>query len=191
VPSGGLVHTPAAQSLASPAGSTPHSAPAVQKYPGLPNFGVVSDQLYRGAQPDERGFAELARRGISVVVNFRNERSTIERERALVESMGMEYVSIPWRGQDDPHPDQVARFLRLLADNPQRKVFVHCRRGAERTGVMVACYRMNRERWTADRALAEMEAFGFRRRFAHLARFVREFPMLMLRDPALQSPIRR
>jgi protein tyrosine/serine phosphatase len=180
--------TPSAQSHAQlPTGSSAAPPAPREGYAGLPNFGVVSDQLYRGAQPDESGFAELARRGIAIVVNLRHESGRIARERTLVESLGMHYVSIPWRGHDDPKPEQVAQFLRLLGDNPQRKVFVHCRRGAERTGVMVACYRIAREQWTPERAQAEMDAFGFRRRFAHLTRFVREFPTLLLGDPALKS----
>jgi hypothetical protein len=49
---------------------------------------------------------------------------------------------------------------------------------------MIACYRMSTEGWTAEQALAEMEAFGFRRfGFGHLKRFVREFPSLMRREP--------
>ena len=100
----------------------------------------------------------------------------------------MRYVSIPWRGKQDPNTGQVAEFLELIHDNAARKVFVHCERGAERTGVMVACYRMTRDLWKPDQALAEMEKFGFRGlRFGHLKRFVREFPALLLRDPFLRN----
>jgi protein tyrosine/serine phosphatase len=155
---------------------------------GLPHFGIVSDQLYRGAQPEAAGFAELKKLGIDIVVNLRHEPDWIARERALVEAQGMRYVSIPWRGKQDPKPEQAAEFLGVLRDNPDRKVFVHCQRGAERTGVMVACYRMSRENWTPEQALAEMETFRFRAgRFAHLERFVREFPTLLLRDPFLRA----
>jgi protein tyrosine phosphatase (PTP) superfamily phosphohydrolase (DUF442 family) len=188
VPSVEVVRPPAAQwHAASPTGSAAPPAAPRERYAGLPHFGVVSDQLYRGAQPDESGFAELARRGIAIVVNLRHESDRIARERTLVESLGMHYVSIPWRGHDDPNLVQVAQFLRLLRDNPQRKVFVHCQRGAERTGVMVACYRISREQWPPERAQAEMEAFGFRRRFAHLTRFVKGFPSLLLREPVLKT----
>ncbi|HEX2344934.1 MAG TPA: dual specificity protein phosphatase family protein [Vicinamibacterales bacterium] len=155
---------------------------------GLPHFAVVSSQLYRGAQPEDAGFAELKKLGIDIVVNLRHEADRIARERTLVEAQGMRYVSIPWRGKQDPKTEQMAQFLGLLRDNPDRKVFVHCQRGAERTGVMVACYRMSREHWTSDQALAEMEASRFRAgRFAHLERFVREFPTLLLRDPFLRA----
>jgi protein tyrosine/serine phosphatase len=153
--------------------------------PGLRNFGVVNAQLYRGGQPENAGFAELKKMGVGVVVNLRHEPDEIARERALVEAQGMRYVSIPWRGKQDPNTEQVAQFLELIRDNPDGKVFVHCERGAERTGVMVACYRVSRDRWTVDQALAEMEKFGFRGlRFGHLKRFVREFAARLQRVPS-------
>jgi protein tyrosine phosphatase (PTP) superfamily phosphohydrolase (DUF442 family) len=154
---------------------------------GLPYFGNVSTQLYRGAQPDDGAFAELKKLGIGIVVNLRHEPDEIARERALVEQQGMQYVSIPWRGKQDPRSEQVAQFLGVIRSNPDKKVFVHCERGAERTGVMVACYRMSSEQWTPERALNEMEAFRFRGlRFGHLKKFVRDFPGLLLNDPFLK-----
>ena len=156
--------------------------------PGLRNYGVVNGQIYRGGQPENAGFAELKKIGIDIVVNLRHEPDEIARERALVEAQGIRYVSIPWRGKQDPNTEQVAEFLELIRDNAARKVFVHCERGAERTGVMVACYRMSRDHWTPGQALDEMERFGFRGlRFGHLKRFVREFPALLLRDPFLRD----
>jgi tyrosine-protein phosphatase SIW14 len=156
---------------------------------GLPRFGMVTDHLYRGGQPEGRGFAELKGLGIDLVVNLRNEPDEIVRERALVEAQGLRYTSIPWRGKENPKPEQIAEFLGLLRANADKKVFVHCERGSERTGLMIACYRMSMEQWTADKALREMDAFGFRRfGFAHLKRFVREFPTLLTREPFLAKP---
>jgi len=157
--------------------------------PGLPRFGTVTSHLYRGGQPENRGFAELKGLGIDLVVNLRNEPDEIARERAVVEAQGLRYASIPWRGKENPKPEQVAEFLALLRANSDKKVFVHCERGSERTGVMIACFRMSTERWTPEQALAEMAAFGFRRfGFGHLKRFVREFPTLLMRDPILSKP---
>jgi protein tyrosine phosphatase (PTP) superfamily phosphohydrolase (DUF442 family) len=181
-----IAATAPAQSAASPRARTIQSpAPAATARPqGLRNFGIVSPQLYRGGQPEDTGFAELKHLGIDIVVNLRHETDRIARERALVEGLGMRYGSIPWQGKDNPSTEQVAQFLKLLHDNPNRKVFVHCRRGAERTGVFVACYRIAREHWTSEQALAEMERFGFRGlRFGHLKRFVRAFPTLLLGEP--------
>ena len=87
-------------------------APAARvKLVGLPYFGNVSTQLYRGAQPQDTGFAELKKLGIGIVVNLRHEPDEIARERGLVEQQGMQYVSIPWRGKQDPKTEDVAQFL--------------------------------------------------------------------------------
>ena len=59
-----------------------------------------------------------------------------------------------------PKTEDVAHFLELLRASPDKKVFVHCERGAERTGVMVACYRISSERWTADQATAWWQVNG-------------------------------
>jgi protein tyrosine/serine phosphatase len=153
---------------------------------------MVTSHLYRGGQPEYRGFAELKSLGVDLVVNLRNEADEIVRERALVEAQGMGYVSIPWRGKENPRPQQVAEFLDVLRANVDKVVFVHCERGSERTGVMIACYRMSTEGWTAEQALTEMEAFGFRRfGFGHLKRFVREFPGLMRHEPFVREPSSR
>jgi hypothetical protein len=94
--------------------------------------------------------------------------------------------SIPWRGSNNPTLEQIVQFLELLRANPDKKVFVHCQRGAERTGVMVASYRMSHDNWTGEQALNEMELFGFRGlRFGHLKKFVREFPSLLQSNPLL------
>ena len=55
----------------------------------------------------------------------------------------------------------LAQFLTLLRENPGRKIFVHCRLGDDRTGMMIASYRMAQEGWSAEKAEKEMEKFGF------------------------------
>jgi tyrosine-protein phosphatase SIW14 len=80
----------------------------------------------------------------------------------------------------------VAQFLSLFRDNPQEKVFVHCRFGDDRTGVFVASYRMAFEKLPADQALKEMYHFGFNGAWhPSMADFVRNFPASLNEAPAL------
>jgi protein tyrosine/serine phosphatase len=124
---------------------------------GVPNFGEVTSQLYRGGQPTVEGFKGLAERGVGIVIDLRGGG---DRERAQVTKLGMQYVAIPWRCFN-PRDQQFALFLRVLRDNPDKKVFVHCRLGVDRTGMMVASYRMGEQGWSASEAAKEMVVFGF------------------------------
>ena len=157
-----------------------------QALPGLPNFGVVSETLFRGAQPKDAGDAELEKQGMDIVVSFREDARQIADERRAVEALGMRFVSIPWPAFDAPRNEQVAEFLQLLRDNPGKKIFAHCQRGAERTGVMVAAYRIAAEQWAPREALGEMESYGFRGLwFRGYKKYVLSFPGQLNSDPAL------
>jgi tyrosine-protein phosphatase SIW14 len=123
---------------------------------GVPNFGEATPMLYRGGQPKPEAFKRLARMGIDIVVDAGRS----EKEERLVKKLGMRYVSIVWHCPF-PKDEPLARFLKLIRDNPNKKIFVHCRLGDDRTGMMIAAYRMSRQGWTAERAMKEMHAFGF------------------------------
>jgi protein tyrosine phosphatase (PTP) superfamily phosphohydrolase (DUF442 family) len=155
---------------------------------GISDFGEVTPMLFRGAQPNKRGYEALAKMGVDIVVDTRGNRTKSEGKE--VRRHGMQYVAIPWHCPF-PRDETFARFLRLLRDNPNKKVFVHCRLGDDRTGMMIAAYRMAAEGWTADEAMVEMREFGFNR--AHhficpgLASYEREFPEHLRRDPAFRG----
>jgi tyrosine-protein phosphatase SIW14 len=168
--------------------SQPH-APRVRgekrKVKGIGNFGVVTPTLFRGAQPSKKGFKTLAQMGVDIVVDTRGNRTNSEGKE--VRALGMKYVAIPWHCPF-PHDDVFVRFLKLLEENPNKKVFVHCRLGDDRTGMMIASYRMAAEGWSADKAMLEMQHFGFSR--AHhficprLASYEQSFPTRLKSNPA-------
>jgi hypothetical protein len=134
-----------------------HVIPPRQNLPGLTNFGQVTPTLYRGARPTDEGFACLAKMGVSIVVS--TEWSLEDRHKP-VERLGMQYVSISWECSF-PRDEIFAKFLQLLRDNPGKKVFVYCHLGDDRTGMMIAAYRMAEQGWSAGEAKEEMKAFGF------------------------------
>jgi protein tyrosine phosphatase (PTP) superfamily phosphohydrolase (DUF442 family) len=155
---------------------------------GIGDFGEVTPRLFRGAQPNRAGFKELAKMGVGIVVDTRGNRSKSEGRE--VRRLGMRYVAIPWHCPF-PHDETFAKFLRLLRENPDRKVFVHCRLGDDRTGMMIAAYRMADEDWTADEAMREMRAFGFSE--AHhficptLASYEEHFPEHLRTNPVFRG----
>lgn len=159
---------------------------------GIHNGGKISEILYRGAQPQEQGFSELKKLGITTIVDLRGEDAEkIRWERRHAESLGMRFVNIPVSGWAPPTSEQVVQFLSLLrSDSPQR-IFVHCRFGDDRTGVFVATYRMAFDKWNADQAMREMYFFGFNG-FWHptMKSFVRGFPARLNSEPAFASLVK-
>jgi len=159
-----------------------------RKVKGVPNFGEVTPMLFRGAQPSPGGFDALAKMGVQIVVDARGDRSDSEGKE--VDRLGMKYVAIGWHCSF-PHDEVFVRFLKLLRENPDKKVFVHCRLGDDRTGMMVASYRMASEGWSADEAMLEMQHFGFSS--AHhllcprLASYERSFPTRLRSNPAFEG----
>jgi tyrosine-protein phosphatase SIW14 len=129
-----------------------------QNYVGLPNFAEVTPKLFRGGQPGVDGLEALKKMGVQIVIDMRGSRSSHEKE--VVTRLGMQYVSIPWHCPF-PKDKAFARFLHVIHDNRDKKVFVHCRLGDDRTGMAIASYRMAVQGWSADDALKEMELFGF------------------------------
>ena len=157
---------------------------ASQRLGGLSNFGYVTDTLYRGAQPSAAGFETLRRIGVSIVVNFREEAGETAREKHEVEALGMRYIGIPWSGRHTPTDSEVIEFLDLVRANPHVKIFVHCQRGADRTGTMIAAYRIAVEHKSVVDAVSEMHQFHY----AHfwlpwLEKYISNFPDLLQTDP--------
>jgi tyrosine-protein phosphatase SIW14 len=130
---------------------------------GLHHFLQVNDHIYRGAQPTRVGIRSLAKRGVRAIVDLRAYGWQAESEKKEVESLGMKFYSVPMPPLSAPSEDTVSKALGLLDDSQNWPVFIHCEHGNDRTGTIVACYRMTAEHWSNKRALAEAEDHGLSR----------------------------
>ena len=143
---------------------------------GIGNFGRMNPRLYRGAQPTDAGFAALKTLGIETVVRFSLGEEGAAAEGREVTALGMRFVDLPWSVESTPTRDEVRTFLTLLRDHPAERVFVHCKAGADRTGVMVAVSRIALDHWTPAAAIDEMRAFHYQPLFhPQLQAFVERF----------------
>jgi protein-tyrosine phosphatase len=176
---------------ATSAGATPAvGAPAQSSHgvEGIKNFGQVTPRLYRGAQPADKGYELLEKMDVDIIVDFRNEKDLIERERQAVEARHIRFNSIPWSALHDPTTEEVRQFFEILRENPEKRIFVHCEVGADRTGTMIALYRIAAQGWTVDDAVREMKAYHFHSFwFTHLEHYVEKFPRQLASDEALRS----
>jgi protein tyrosine phosphatase (PTP) superfamily phosphohydrolase (DUF442 family) len=135
---------------------------------GLANFQEVDARVFRSAQPTKEGFAEARRRGVRTVLDLRSRGG---REESL-RGTGLAYVHVPMR-QWSADAGRVAQALRVLVDPALSPVLVHCAQGRDRTGVVIAAYRVVYLGWSKEDAVREMVERGNARLWWNLRRLVR------------------
>jgi protein tyrosine/serine phosphatase len=141
----------------------------------IKNFGQMDNRFFRGGQPKENDYSQLAALGIKTVIDLQNEPTAYEKRD--VEALGMKYVNIPMSDKDYPESAKIEQFLKLVDDPTTGKFYVHCAGGRHRTGVMGAVYRFNHYNWNYDQVYAEMKKYDFYTRWGHgdMKKFVQDY----------------
>ena len=150
-------HAPGERSVEKVTFRLPNPVPPGPQHPmevgplGVDNFGVVSPELWRGAEPTPDGLKVLAHLGVKTIIDLR------EADESSEVPPGVRYVRMPvsaWRAdQVDVHD-----VLREIARSP-KPVFIHCHQGRDRTGLAVAAYRLSHG-MSVDDACLELRNFG-------------------------------
>ncbi len=124
--------------------------------PGLPNLHRISDNLYRCAQPNAQGMRAAEKLGIKTVISLRALHS--DKDELISTKLKTERIYFnTWHAEEE----DVLRFLKLVTNTNAGPVLVHCQHGADRTGTMIAIYRMVVQGWTKQEAIKEMTEGGF------------------------------
>jgi protein tyrosine phosphatase (PTP) superfamily phosphohydrolase (DUF442 family) len=121
----------------------------------LKNWYMLTPDVYRSEQPTRQGFEEIRKRGIKTIVNLRDKHS----DAPLVEGLGFNLVDVPMTAWGFSEED-IVKALKAIESAP-KPVLVHCQYGADRTGVVMAMYRIVVQGWTKKDALAEMTKGGY------------------------------
>jgi protein tyrosine/serine phosphatase len=164
------------------------SESAIAQVAGVPNFHQVTERIFRGGQPEAQGWPELAKLGVKTVVDLRRpgEHSTAA-ESIAVSGAGMRYVNVPMDGFATPTTAQLAIPLALLDDG--EPVFVHCKLGCDRTGTVIAAYRISRQGWENKRALAEARQMGLHWWENGMRRFIAGYQAAPTNDATASAPL--
>ncbi|MGA9767982.1 MAG: tyrosine-protein phosphatase [Blastocatellia bacterium] len=139
------------------------SVASVAQTPGhkeLPNFYKVNERIYRGGQPKAGGVKKLAELGIKTIINLRGADELTQAEEDEAKTAGLSYFNISMPGLSRPTHEQISRVMEIVGAQESGPVFIHCKRGSDRTGTVVAVYRISHDGWTADQALTEAKRFG-------------------------------
>lgn len=119
--------------------------------------------------------------GIATVINLRSFHS--DRDELAGTSLGYEHI---WVKAWHPEEKEVVRFLEIVTDPVRGPVLVHCMHGADRTGLMVAVYRVAIEGWSKEDAIREWVCgpFGFHAIFGNLVAWFEDLDIDRLRERA-------
>jgi protein tyrosine phosphatase (PTP) superfamily phosphohydrolase (DUF442 family) len=141
----------------------------------IKNFGQMDDRFFRGGQPKEAEYKQLAVLGVTTIIDLTDDPKSYEKPTA--EALGMKYVNIPMSDSSYPQSAQIEQFLKLVDDPTTGKFFVHCAGGRHRTGVMGAVYRFNNYHWNFDQVYTEMKKYDFYTRWGHgdMKKFVEDY----------------
>ena len=131
----------------------------------IKNFGQMDERFYRGAQPKEQDYKDLAALGIKTVIDLTADPKSYE--RSAVEALGMKYINIPMADKKYPTEEATRTFLKVMSDPDTGKFFVHCAGGRHRTGAMGAVYRYQYYDWSFDQVYAEMKKYDFYTSMGH------------------------
>jgi protein tyrosine/serine phosphatase len=129
------------------------------------NWSEVGPGMFRSAQPAPHQLRRaVARHGIKTVLNLRAERNCgafLLEEQACAE-LGLELVNLRARSRDVPSKELIWTLDRLFADM-RYPVLMHCKSGADRTGITGALYLVLKEGRPVEEAMRQLS-----QRYGHI-----------------------
>ena len=145
------------------------------------NLYMVDTGVYRCAQPDKTAFAELKIIGISEVLNLRYLRS--DKRYAKTTDLTVHHVKM-LAGKSDF--DKLVKTLRIIK-NRNGAIVIHCKHGADRTGLVLALYRIVFQDWNKQDAIDELENgnYNFHPVYGNIPEFIRNMDAELLKSAVM------
>ena len=152
------------------------------------NFHKVDSLVYRGGRPRPSAYPKLVRLGIRTILDLeetasaRDERRAVERLNGTLKPQDrINFISFPITQEEinrtGVSDEQMHRLFEIIHD-AQKPVLIHCYYGRDRTGAVIALYRMAVEGVSFRKAYDEAVHYDFSSENAGLLRTLRRF-----RDP--------
>lgn len=128
-----------------------------QESKNFKRFYKVSDDIYRSEQPSRKGFTEIEVLGIKTILNFRRKWS--DDKKAQHTKLQLEHVKLKSKEMTE---NQVFDVLKII-NKAEKPLLIHCWHGSDRTGIIIAAYRIVFENWPKATAIAEFRKpeFGY------------------------------
>ncbi len=158
------------------------SSPISSNQSDIDNFHWVHESLYRSGQPNKRDFEQLESLGFKSIINLRKNHSDVDKA-ATTNLTVLEIPINTWKMD----VDDIKSGLKAI-QNAEKPVLLHCWHGADRTGTIVASYRMIYQNWTKEAAIEEFKHknYGFHDRwFPNLIKLLESLNISQLKQELL------
>ncbi|MBU2995413.1 dual specificity protein phosphatase family protein [Cellulophaga baltica] len=119
------------------------------------NLYQINDSLYRSEQFKKKGVSYLQSLGISTIINLRR----VKTDDKKIKGTTLKVVQIPMKAGILSEKD-ITKALKAIK-KAKHSVLVHCWHGSDRTGAVIAAYRMVFESWTKEDAIKEFRRVEF------------------------------
>ena len=125
---------------------------------GVPNLNQVTPFLYRSAQPDAAGFMNMATTlKVKTVIDLRESQT----DAAYLGDSKIRPFYVPMNALHITNEQIIAALALIRAHQNEGPILVHCQHGADRTGVVIAMYRIIYQGWSKQQAVDEMKNGGY------------------------------
>lgn len=121
----------------------------------LDNFYKVSEGVYRSEQPDSEDFDDIVSVGIGEVLNLREYHS--DNDEADTHKVTLHRIEVDTGEMSEA---QLKEALKIII-NRKSPILVHCWHGSDRTGAVIASYRVVVEGWSKEKAIDELQNGNF------------------------------
>lgn len=147
----------------------------------LKNLFKLNDTIYRCEQPDNSGFALLDSLGIKSILNLRTKQTDKQCSGKL--PLTLFHIEMHAKKITD---NDIVESLKVLI-NSQKPIVVHCKYGSDRTGVVIALYRIIFQGWTKEQAIQEMRngEYGFHKFFKNIPEYINNCDISELKKQVL------
>ncbi len=140
----------------------------------------LSSRIIRGGTPFQAGLQCLHSSGVTAIIDLRKEAEQAT-EPATAENLGLNYYPFPMTADSRNVPSKeclvqkltpsqcneqsalraIKKIESILTSDPHAKVYIHCSRGQDRTGLMIGLFRLLEAKCSATAARNEMEDFMY------------------------------